>query len=178
MLAEDRKHRYKMPTDTEFSTLEAVVKVFEPPSSFTDVLSSEKHVTASAIRLMLEHMHRKILLVSSNDCTTTKEMKMVMSVDLKSCYTTMLNELLYKCSYLDPQFRSAYLYKKKKLCIFEIKREAIAIAEKGVPSPNTVMVDEKSNEPPKKKLKGLAAILKHNLSLPTTEEITSAEKVE
>ena len=67
---------------------------------------------------------------------------------------------------------------KKKLRIFEIKREAIAIAEKGVPSPNTVMVDEKSNEPPKKKLKGLAAILKHNLSLPTTEEVTSEEKVE
>ena len=67
---------------------------------------------------------------------------------------------------------------KKKLRIFEIKREAIAIAEKGVPSPNTVMVDEKSNEPPKKKLNGLAAILKHNLSLPTMEEITSEEKVE
>ena len=27
VLAEDRKHRYKMPTDNEFSTLEAIVKV-------------------------------------------------------------------------------------------------------------------------------------------------------
>ena len=30
MLAEERKHGYKMPRDTEFSTLEAIVKVFEP----------------------------------------------------------------------------------------------------------------------------------------------------
>ena len=71
-----------MPTDTEFSTLEAIVKVFEPLSYFTNELSGEKHVTASAIRPLLKHMHEKILLVSSNDCTTTKEMKMVMSNDL------------------------------------------------------------------------------------------------
>ena len=58
--------------------------------------------------------------------------------------------------------------------MFEIKREA----EKGVPSPNTVTIDEESDEPPKKKLKGLAAILKHSLSVPITEEITSEEKVE
>ena len=179
VLAEDRKHRYKMPTDTEFSTLEAVVKVFEPLSYFTDALSGEKHVTASAIRPLLKHIHEKILLVSSNDCTITKEMKMVMSNDLKSRYTTMLNELLDICSYLDPRFRSAYLYNKEE-AIFEIKREAIAIAEKGAIAPNTVMVDEEesNDEPPKKKLKGLAAILKHSLSLPTMEEITSEDKVE
>ena len=50
VLAEDCKHRYKMPTDTEFSTLEVVmVKVFEPLSYFTAALSGEKHVTASVI---------------------------------------------------------------------------------------------------------------------------------
>ena len=42
-----------------------------------------------------------------------------------------------------------------------------------------LMIDEESNdEPPKKKLRGLAAILKHSLSVPTTEEVTSEEKVE
>ena len=82
VLAEDRKRRYKRPTDTELSTLEAIVKVYEPLSYFTDVLSGEKHVNASAIQPLLKHMHEKILLVSSNDCTTTKEMKMIMSDDL------------------------------------------------------------------------------------------------
>jgi len=34
------------------------------------------------------------------------------------------------------------------------------------------MIHEESDEPPKKKLKGLAAILKHSLSLLTEKEIT------
>ena len=49
VLAEDHKHHYKMPTDTEFSTLEVIAKVFESLSYFTDALSGEKRVTASAI---------------------------------------------------------------------------------------------------------------------------------
>jgi len=47
-VAEDCKHWYKMPTDTEFSTLQAIVKIFELLSCFTDALLGEKHVTASA----------------------------------------------------------------------------------------------------------------------------------
>ena len=44
-------------------------------------------------------------------------------------------------------------------------------------SPNTVMVDDESNEEPlKKKLKGLAGILKHILSLRTIEEITVVKR--
>ena len=141
VLAEDHKHRYKMPTDNEFSTIEAIVKVFEPLSYFTDALSGEKHVTASAIRPLLDHIHKKILLVSASDCTITKEMKMVMSNDLKSRYTTMLNGLLDKFSYLDPRFRSTYLLNKDEV-IFEIKWEAVSVAEKDVPSPSSVMIDD------------------------------------
>ena len=129
VLAEDHKHRYKMPTDNEFSTLEAIVKVFEPLSYFTDALSGEKHVTASAIRPLLDHIHKKILLVSSNDCTITKEMKMIMSSDLKSRYTTMLNGLLDKCSYLDPRFRSTHLLNKDEV-IFEITGSSFCCRER------------------------------------------------
>ena len=64
-------------------------------------------------------MHEKILLVSSNDTTTTKEMKTDMSNNLKTRYTTMLNELLVKCSYLYPQFCCAYLYNKDE-AMFDI----------------------------------------------------------
>ena len=42
-------------------------------------------------------MHEKILLVSSNDTTTTKEMKTDMSDNLKTRYTTML---CLRCAYL------------------------------------------------------------------------------
>jgi len=47
VLAEDCKHRHKMPTASEFSTLEAIFKVFHPLSYLTDALSGEKCVTAS-----------------------------------------------------------------------------------------------------------------------------------
>ena len=40
------------------------------------------------------------------------------------------------------------------------------------------MVDDESNDEIPKKLKGLAANLKHILSLPTMEEVTSEEEVE
>ena len=42
---------------------------------------------------------------------------------------------------------------------------------------STLSPDEENDKPPKKKLKGLEAILKHSLSLPTIE-ISSEEKVE
>ena len=53
--------------------------------------------------------------------------------DLKSHYTTMLNELL---DYLDSRCCCTYHYNKEET-IFEIKQEAIATAEKGVPSTPT-----------------------------------------
>jgi len=82
---------------SEFSTLEAIVKVFRPLSYLTDALSGEKCVTASAVWPLLDYMH-------------SKEVKSVMMNDLEIRYTTaMLNILLDKCSYLDPRFRTAYL---------------------------------------------------------------------
>ena len=45
VLVEDHKHWHHMPSDHEFSTLEAVSSVLQPLSTFTDVLSGEKNVT-------------------------------------------------------------------------------------------------------------------------------------
>ena len=36
-----------------------IVKAFESFSYFTDVLSGKKHVTASAIQPLLDHMHKR-----------------------------------------------------------------------------------------------------------------------
>ena len=77
-------------------------------------------------------------------------MKMIMSSDLKSRYTTMLNGLVDKCSYLDPRFCSTYLLNKDEV-IFEIKQEAVSVAEKDVPSPSSEMIDEGNNEEPPKR---------------------------
>ena len=72
VLAEDRKHRYKKPTDSKFSTLEAIVKVFEPLSYLTDALSEEKCAIASAVCPLLDHIHKKILSESPSDCAITQ----------------------------------------------------------------------------------------------------------
>jgi len=86
VVAEDHKNRHKMPTNSEFLTLEAIVKVFKPLSYFTDALSGEKCVTASAVQLLLDHIYKKILCESPDDCTISKEMKSLMMVDLNTHY--------------------------------------------------------------------------------------------
>ena len=86
VLAEDHKNWHKMPTDSKFSTLEAIVKVFKPPSYLTDALSGEQCVTASAVRPLLDHMYKEILCESPDDCTISKEMKSLMMADLKTRY--------------------------------------------------------------------------------------------
>ena len=97
-----------------------------------------------------------------------------MSNDLKLCLMCyLINVLILILVFVLLTFS----IKKKQSLRSNNKR--IAIAEKGVPSYNIVIVHDKGNdELPKKKLKGLAAILKHSLSLLTVEEITSKEKVE
>ena len=42
VLAEDRKNWHRMPSDHEFTTLEAMSLVLKPLSIFTDALSGEK----------------------------------------------------------------------------------------------------------------------------------------
>ena len=169
-----------MPTDTEFSTLEAVVKVLSPCQALL------MHFQEKSMLLHLQYDHcwityTKDLLVSTNDSAVVKEMKTVISNDLRSRYTTMLNGLLDKCSYFDPRFRSVYLFNKEEVH-FESKQEAVVIAEENIQPPSSLMVgeecDQSDDQPAKKKLKGLAAILKHNLSLPTVEEVTCEEKVQ
>ena len=74
VLAKARKNRHKMPTDSEFSILEAIAKVFKPLSYLTDTLPGEKCVTVSAVRPLLDHMYKEIMCKSPDYCTISKEM--------------------------------------------------------------------------------------------------------
>ena len=42
VLAEDRKNWHRMPSDHDFTTLEAMSSVLKPLSTFTDALAGEK----------------------------------------------------------------------------------------------------------------------------------------
>ena len=75
VLADDSKSWCKMPSEDEFTTLEDMAKVLEPLSYFTDALSGEHHVTASAVRPLLNHIIKSILLVKPEDSTIISQMK-------------------------------------------------------------------------------------------------------
>ena len=65
VLAEDRKNWHLMPSDLEFTILEAVASVLKPLHVFTDALAGEKNITISAIRPLLRHIVKQIVFVQS-----------------------------------------------------------------------------------------------------------------
>ena len=75
VLAEDRKKWHRMPSDSEFSTLEAVSSVLGPLSIFTDAYLRNKNVTVSAICPLLKHILEDLLATTDADCALVKEMK-------------------------------------------------------------------------------------------------------
>ncbi|KAI7801081.1 putative zinc finger BED domain-containing protein 1-like, partial [Triplophysa rosa] len=83
----------------------AVKNVLQPFKTATEVLSTDKYPTVSAV-LPLQHILVRQLQPNSNDSSAVKEMKMKIAGDLQSRY---LNEkqafmLLNTASYLDPRF--------------------------------------------------------------------------
>ena len=106
VLADDRKCWCKMPSEDEFTTLEDIAKVLEPLSYFTDALSGEHLVTASAVRPLLNHIIKSILLVKPEDRVIISQMKTKISEDLQHRYNLTVT-LLDKCSFLDPRFRAS-----------------------------------------------------------------------
>ena len=86
VLANDRKNWHHMPTDQEVSVLETVASVLRPLSVFTDALSGEKHLTISVVRPLLRHILDKVLAVSAEDCSLSKEMKEIISDKLQTYY--------------------------------------------------------------------------------------------
>lgn len=190
VLAEDRKnwHQIRMPSDSEFSVLEAVAAILRPLSVFTDALSGEKSVTVSAIRPLLNHIIQDLLHVSLDDCAIIKEKKI--SDKLQARYISQeISDFLDKCSYLDPRFQEVHLADKDRT-LGHIQSEAVSnseavsIADELRISRGSSSTDDKEAEgpPAPKKLKGLGAILKKLVKdKPSDEHLTdlsSSQKVE
>lgn len=96
VLADDRKCWCKMPSDDKFATLEDMANVLEPLSYFTDALSGEHHVTASAVCPLLNHIIKSILLVKPEDRPVVSQMKTKISEDLQHHYNSLTVTLLDK----------------------------------------------------------------------------------
>ena len=116
---------------TRVQQTEAGGNVFslEAFSTFTDALAGEKVVTVLAVHPLLKNIREDLLVVSSVDCSLVKEMKETTSDDLSVHYIDLeLSELIDKCSYLDPRFRTRYLNNKGETLV-QIKSEAITISD-------------------------------------------------
>ena len=83
-------------------------------------------------------------------------------------------ELLDKCSFLDPRFKTEYL-EDKEGTLLELSSEATALADKDTP---TTCEGEEETPPPAKKAKGLAAILGKVPKKSDSVRLTSRQRVE
>ena len=75
VLVEDHKNWHKMPSDQEFSCLEAISSVLKPLATFTDALSGEKHVTISCVLPIVQHITENLLNSVPTDSVIAQEMK-------------------------------------------------------------------------------------------------------
>jgi len=107
VLAEERKNWHRVPTDSEWPTLENVMEVLKPLAYLTDALSGEKQVTASAILLVLRHVESKLnVRATYNQLATDK--KQTISSDLNASYADpALSGTLWVASILDPRFKDS-----------------------------------------------------------------------
>ena len=167
ILAEDRKNWRKMPTDAEFSTMEIVIDVLKP-LPLTDALSGEKQVTVSAVLPVMKHVKSKLSPVSS-DCRLAKEMKQVIWNDLETRYTDPeVSDILNISSFLDPRFKDQHLQNKEET-VSSITQECTdhyeSTHDRSRESTARLSAEPEdsvvTSPPPAKRLKGLAAVLKH-----------------
>ena len=177
VLAEDRKNWHLMPSDLEFTVLEAVASVLKPLHVFTDALAGEKHITISAIHPLLRHIVEQIVLVGADDCTIVKEMKETIADKLQAHYIQEeTSDLLDKCNFLDPRFKAEYLANEERT-LSQLTTEALIIAGKLSTADDQGEVED-TDLPAPKKLKGLGAVLKKVLKDKHSEPLSTAARVE
>ena len=106
-------------------------------------------MTISAVRTLLHHLFENVLHVESGSNGLVTELKLSISRNLSSRYEDPdIGELLDKCSFLDPRFKTEYLPNKELTLVEDTTSTAPGAPE-----------DESEQPPPPKKAKGLAAIL-------------------
>ena len=110
VLEEDRKAKVKIDWQTA-DVLKAMNKALQPVSEFTDAMSSEKNVTASALLPLLKLIEEDTLAPLDDDTTLTQAYKTGIIKILHEKYDVprSLPEkslvLLRKATFLDPRYR-------------------------------------------------------------------------
>nr|XP_033488191.1 zinc finger BED domain-containing protein 1-like [Epinephelus lanceolatus] len=119
-------------SSVEWTLMEKVKDVLKPFKVATQALSTENYPTASAV-LLLQYVLLTQLNPSTNDPAALKEMKSMISTDLKARYGPDKDAffLLNTASYLDPRFhRLVHLEQESRQAVRDkVQRELAELSE-------------------------------------------------
>ena len=91
-----------MPSNSEFNTLEVIVKVMKPLVEITEAIGAEKWVTISVIRPVIHKLLEVYFKPKPGDSKLQRTMKESMHCKFHQCYTGSTLMLLNKAAFLDP----------------------------------------------------------------------------
>ncbi|XP_065899760.1 E3 SUMO-protein ligase ZBED1-like [Dysidea avara] len=110
VLASDRRCSHLLPTWQDIEVLQSIHAVLSPLAEFTDTLSGEERVTASAIKPLLDLLQRKTLATSPADTTLVTDIKERIINYLMTKYDQSdFDKLINVSSFLDPRVKTKHL---------------------------------------------------------------------
>jgi len=171
VLASDRRCSHLLPTWQDIEVLQSINDVLSPLAEFTDTLSGEERVTASAIKPLLDLLQNKTLAISPSDASLVADIKERVNDYLMAKYFDEpdFDDLIGIASFLDPRVKTKHLNDQNviKQRIVEEGTELIESGAVDVDDHPVVLIssDEPStsNGPPNKRRK-LSSLLREATS--------------
>ena len=111
VLGPDRRCSHLIPTWQDIEVLQSIHTVLSPLADFTDMLSGEERVTASAIKPLLNVLRNKVLVASLTDTTLVADIKERICNYLESKYFghADFEDTINIASFFDPRFKAHHL---------------------------------------------------------------------
>ena len=129
VLGPDRRCSRLIPTWQDVEVLQSIHAVLSPLADFTDMLSGEERVTASAIKPLLNVLQNKVLVASGTDTTLVADIKERICNYLESKYLGHSNfeDTINIASFLDPRFKAQHLGDELPLIKHRVIREGVEL---------------------------------------------------
>nr|XP_055037872.1 E3 SUMO-protein ligase ZBED1-like [Misgurnus anguillicaudatus] len=103
---DDRRTQHLLPTWQDIEVMESVNAALKSVADFTDALSSERAVTASSLKPVLQLVTEELLLPAEKDTQLTRNLKEKMSAVLLEKYSApSTQQLLAKTAFVDPRYK-------------------------------------------------------------------------
>ena len=133
MLGHDRRCSHLIPTWQDVEVLQSIHAVISPLADFTDMLSGEERVTASAMKPLLNVLRNKVLVASVTDTTLVVDIKERICNYLESKYLGHSNfeDTINIASFLDPRFKAQHLGDELSLIKQHVVREGVEMITSG-----------------------------------------------